>query len=228
MAGDIDYDALARRALAQAEAPQAAPDTGLGPLSPDELGDLDAPPERSWLQTLGGVGKGAIMGVVDVMDRPGRVLRRLYGGHYGEAAKALIPFSGSDWYTGGDLLRDLDVPEGRSLGVLGSTRAVGGFAIEMATDPLMWFGGALGKGLQKGTSAVSSRSMHLLEGVAGVGAAGAARSGLEKAGRVLGQAGSWKGAAVGGALGAGLEALDPEGNPLQGLAMGASPAMCYA
>lgn len=89
------------------------------------------------LDALGWVG--------DSLDKPGRAVRGLLGGRP-EEGLAAIPFSDTMGLTsqqnrvsGSDLLRQLGMDAGDDLG-----GTLAGMGVEMATDPLMYAGGALG------------------------------------------------------------------------------------
>lgn len=83
--------------------------------------------------------------VGDSLDKPGRAVRGLLGGRP-EEALAAIPFSDTMGLTnaenrvsGGDLLRQMGMDPGDGLG-----GTLAGMGVEMATDPLMFAGGAIG------------------------------------------------------------------------------------
>lgn len=93
--------------------------------------------DNALLDALGYVG--------DALDKPGRAVRGLLGGRPEEAA-AIVPFSDAMGLTdhanrvgGSDLLRQLGMDPGEGIG-----GTLAGMGVEMATDPLMFAGGALG------------------------------------------------------------------------------------
>src|SRR6185436_11110993 len=87
----------------------------------------------------------------DTLSKPGRAVRGVLGGRPDELA-SLIPFSDSLGITdpsravwGRDLLNQWNMGTGDEIGDTAL-----GFGLDLATDPLTYFGGALARGAFKG------------------------------------------------------------------------------
>src|SRR3990167_221250 len=110
-------------------------------------GDAAPEPEGSLVGGLLDVGENALMGALDFLDRPGRAARHLlFEGDVGQALEAFDPFNllteqESRPYFSADWLEKHGVPEGFHVPVIGSARIIGGFFLDILTDPLTLAGG---------------------------------------------------------------------------------------
>lgn len=102
---------------------------------------------------------GAIERALGVLDIPGGIARRTVGALAGVLEPSEI-LNLEDRFGGAEFLRRLGVEPGAETPI-GSARAIGGFALEVALDPLTLFGGVIGRGVAGAA-----------KGIAGAGLAG--------------------------------------------------------
>ena len=145
----------------------------------DLLGvSVGAKPYRSWTESGLELGENFLMGALDLLDRPGRALRQTFlNEDWRQGLEALDPMNlitpetESRPYFSADWLEKHGVPEGFHVPVIGSARSIGGFFLDVLTDPLTLAGGWIGRGAAKGLGATGRAGLKVAD-------AAAARPGL--------------------------------------------------
>ena len=132
------------------------------------------------LSDFGDLGLGSLDAIFDLLDRPGRAFRLALAGEgqqaFGALATPFLPKSAEDFFgieeskpfSGEQLLERLNVGGlDTQIGGGFTTGDVQGFVAEVVLDPLLIFGGPLGRAAGRASQAAARGATQVLEGLAG-------------------------------------------------------------